>query len=81
MKHPGDKDGNDVWCDLPPEATAIIDTMPRSGKLIFPFTTDAISAAFTRACYVLGINTEDMADSERLQPFVVARHSSRLIGR
>src|SRR4030088_907276 len=25
MKHPGDKEGNDVFCDLPPEATAIID--------------------------------------------------------
>jgi hypothetical protein len=25
MKHPGDKAGNDVFCDLPPEAAAIID--------------------------------------------------------
>lgn len=55
MKHPGDKKGNHTWCDLPPEATAIIETMPRSGNLIFPYTTDAISAAFTRACFVLGI--------------------------
>lgn len=55
MKHPGDKAGNDTWCELPPEAAAIIETMPRSGTLIFPYTTDAISAAFTRACHVLGI--------------------------
>ena len=30
MKHPGDKAGNYTWCDLPPEASAIIETMPRS---------------------------------------------------
>lgn len=55
MKHPGDKEGNDTWCDLPPEAAAIIEAMPKVGKLIFPYSTDAISAAFTRACKVLGI--------------------------
>ena len=56
MKHPGDKAGNDTWCDLPPEAAAIIETMPRSKGAIFPYSTDAISAAFTRACKVLEIN-------------------------
>jgi integrase len=55
MKHPGDKAGNDTWCDLPPEASAIIETMPRSKGPIFPYSTDAISAAFTRACAVLDI--------------------------
>jgi integrase len=55
MKHPGDKEGNDTWCDLVPEAAAIIETMPRSKAAIFPYTTDAISAAFTRACKLLGI--------------------------
>lgn len=55
MKHPGDKMGNDTWCDLVPEAAAIIETMPKRAKEIFPFSTDAISAAFTRACAVLGI--------------------------
>lgn len=55
MKNPGDKEGNHVWCDLPPEAVAIIDSMPRSSEVIFPYSTDAISAAFTRACAVLGI--------------------------
>jgi integrase len=56
MKHPGDKAGNDVWCDLPPAASAIIDSMPRTDERIFPFSTDAISAAFTRACHVLGLD-------------------------
>lgn len=55
MKHPGDKQGNDTWCDLPPEAAAIIETMPRSKGVIFPYSTDAISAAFTRACKMLEI--------------------------
>jgi integrase len=56
MKNPGQKAGNDVWCDLPPEARAVIDQMPRRAPEIFPFTTDAISAGFTRACRILGID-------------------------
>jgi GAF domain-containing protein/integrase len=55
MKHPGDKKGNNVYCDLPPEALAIIKSMPRDAERIFPYSTDAISAAFTRACRLLGI--------------------------
>jgi integrase len=66
MKHPGDKAGNDVWCDLPPEAVAFINSMPKADERIFPFTTDAVTAAFTRACYVTGINTKDMPHAERL---------------
>jgi integrase len=66
MKHPGDKKGNDTWCDLVPEAERIIDSMPKAIKEIFPVTTDAISGAFTRACYATGINTEEMPDHERL---------------
>ena len=56
MKHPGDKAGNDVWCDLPPEAVAVIQSMPKRSEQIFAVTTDAVSAAFTRACKMLGIN-------------------------
>jgi integrase len=56
MKHPGEKVGNDTWCDLVPEAEAIIEGMPRTGLTIFPASADAISAAFTRACKVLGID-------------------------
>lgn len=55
MKHPGDKQGNDQWCELSPEAAAIIEGMPKWDRRIFPYSTDAISAAFTRACQVLGI--------------------------
>ena len=55
MKHPGDKIGNDVWCELVPEASAIIEAMPRRDERIFPYTTDAISAAFTRACQIRSI--------------------------
>lgn len=55
MKHPGDKVGNDQWVDLVPEAMAVVLRQPRAGGRIFPYTTDAISAAFTRACKFLGI--------------------------
>ncbi len=49
MKHPGEKIGNDVWCDLPDPALRIVEAMPRNGERIFPYSTDAICAAFTRA--------------------------------
>lgn len=55
MKHPGDKEGNDTWCELPPEASAVIETMPKVDQRIFPYSAGAISAAFTSACKVLGI--------------------------
>jgi len=66
MKNPGEKIGNDVWCDLTPEALAIIHAQPRTGERIFPYSTDAICAAFTRACYGVGINTEEMPAKLRL---------------
>jgi len=50
MKHPGDKLGDHTWCELPPEASKIIDSMPKRDARIFPYSTGAISAAFTRAC-------------------------------
>jgi len=55
MKNPGEKIGNDVWCDLPPEALQIIVSMPKTSDEIFPYSTDAIGAGFTRACQFLGI--------------------------
>jgi integrase len=55
MKHPGEKIGNDVWCDLPDPTLRIIEAMPQKGERIFPYSTDAISAAFTRACQFLGV--------------------------
>ncbi|MDP2411464.1 MAG: site-specific integrase [Pseudolabrys sp.] len=56
MKHPGDKKGNNVYCELTPEAITFIDSMPREDERIFPYSADAISAAFTRACKFLGIS-------------------------
>lgn len=56
MKHPGDKIGNNVWCNLTTEAIAFIRAQPKTGDLIFPYSTESISAAFTRACKTLGIN-------------------------
>ena len=55
MKHPGDKKGNNVYCELLPEALAIIKSMPRAEPQILPYSTDAISASFTRACRFLAI--------------------------
>lgn len=56
MKNPGQKLGNDVWCHLPPEAMAIIQTMPKAVEEIFPYNAESISASWTRACKFLGIN-------------------------
>jgi integrase len=66
MKNPGEKGGNDIWCDLPDQAVQIMLSMPKLANEIFPYTTDAIGAAFTRACYVTGINTDEMPDEKRL---------------
>jgi integrase len=56
MKNPTEKFGNNVWCELPPEASAIIEAMPRRAEQIFPYSNESISAAFTRACKLLGID-------------------------
>jgi integrase len=56
MKHPGAKKGNDIWCELPDEAVSIVLATPRTAGEIFPYETQAISKAFTRACAVLGID-------------------------
>ena len=55
MKNPGEKIGNDVWCDLQPEALQITVSMPKTSKEVFPCSADAIGAGFTRACKFLGI--------------------------
>lgn len=56
MKHPGQKIGNDTWCELPDEAIDIVQAMPKSAGEIFPYSTDAIGASFTRACAFLNID-------------------------
>ncbi|AUM69194.1 tyrosine-type recombinase/integrase [Pseudomonas fluorescens] len=55
MKNPGQKIGNDVWCLLPDEAWAILHTMPKAEREIFPYNAKSVSASFTRACKMLGI--------------------------
>lgn len=53
------------WVE-PPEALSIMKAMPRKDARIFPYTTDAIGAAFTRACLLLVITTDRMPDEKRL---------------
>ncbi len=55
MKHPGEKNGNHTWVDLPDEAIQVIESMPKNKPEIFPYSTDAITANFTRACKLLDI--------------------------
>lgn len=56
MKHPGQKVGNDVWCDAPPEVIRILGAMPRHHKRIFPYGADGVSKAFTDACKIMNID-------------------------
>jgi len=56
MKNPGQKIGNNVWCHLPDEAWAIVQSMPRECPEIFPFNSSSISASFTRACHFLKLS-------------------------
>lgn len=55
MKDPERTKGNDVAVKLTAEALAIIERQPRTDPRIFPYNAKSISAAFTRACHVLGI--------------------------
>ncbi|AFN39072.1 tyrosine recombinase [Burkholderia phage BcepMigl] len=65
VKHPRKKIGNDQESRLTPEALAIIKSMPRTHDRIFPYTTDAISAQFTRACDWLEIEDLRFHDLRR----------------
>jgi integrase len=58
MKDPREKQGNNIWVELLPEAVAIIKAMPRVSDRIFPYTTDAVAAAFTRTRRLLGIGDD-----------------------
>ncbi len=56
MRNPGERIGNDVWCDLPEPAMRIIKSRQKGAyDQIFPYNGDAIGAAFTRVCKFLGI--------------------------
>jgi integrase len=55
MKNPSEKIGNDVTTTLPPEALRLIELRPATDGTIWPFNAESISASFTRACIILGI--------------------------
>ena len=55
MKDPGEKEGNDVVCELTPEAIRIIESMPRLADKIFPVHKDVVGRQFTGTCRFLGI--------------------------
>ena len=55
MKNPGQKIGNNVWCDLPGEAWTILQSMPKREQEIFPYNGRTVSSAFTKACKLLKI--------------------------
>lgn len=56
MKNPGERIGNDVWCNLPEPAMRITKSRPKGAcDKIFPYNGDAIGAAFTRTCKFPGI--------------------------
>ena len=54
MKHPGDKKGNNVYCELPPEALAIVKSMPRDERRSSPIRPTP-SAPLSRAPAEFGI--------------------------
>ncbi len=56
MKNPGQKIGNNVWCSLPDEAWAILQSMPRECAEVFPYNSSSVSAAWIRACKFLQID-------------------------
>jgi hypothetical protein len=54
-KHPRHKEGNHRRFKFTAEAWAIIHRQPKTSECIFPYDPKTVSAAFTRACHVLGI--------------------------
>jgi integrase len=54
-KHPTRKEGNHRRFKYTPEAWAVVNAQPRTAEYIFPYDPKSVSAAFTRACHMLGI--------------------------
>lgn len=48
MKNLGDDGPIDRWCELTPDALAIVQAMPRIDRQIFPYSSDAISSFHAR---------------------------------
>ena len=55
MKNPGETIGNDVTTSLTPEALQLIELQPKTEETIWPHNAESVSASFTRACVILGI--------------------------
>jgi integrase len=55
MKNPGEKKGNDVITSLTPGALQLIELQPKTEQTIWPHNAESVSASFTRACVILGI--------------------------
>jgi integrase len=55
MKNPGEKIGNDVRTTLTPEALQLIELQACQDGVIWPYNSQSVSTAFTRACILLGI--------------------------
>ena len=55
MKNPGEKIGNDVATLLTPEALHLIEQRRVTKGRIWPVNSSSVSASFTRACALLGI--------------------------
>ncbi|WP_271273794.1 tyrosine-type recombinase/integrase [Aliamphritea hakodatensis] len=53
MKHPLEK--IDTWVFLPDRAWEVLQRQPKDNELIFPYNGKSVSAAFTRACKLVGI--------------------------
>ncbi|MFT7109911.1 MAG: integrase [Psychrobacter glaciei] len=60
MKHPGQKQGNDVWCYVPDEAWAVMLSMPeeKGDDRWFPFNARSVSDAFIRIRKECGLHID-----------------------
>ncbi len=54
-KHPTAKEGNHKRFKFTPEGWSVLERQPKSSDYFFPYDPKSISAAFTRACGILGI--------------------------
>lgn len=55
IKNPGEKKGNDVLTTLTAEALQLIELQPDAKDIIWPYNAQSVSASFTKACVILGI--------------------------
>lgn len=55
LKHPDGSAGNDKLALMPARGWEVVEALPQIDDRLLPYKADTISAAFTRACKVLGI--------------------------